>query len=169
LCNYSRCYAYSKKTIEKIVEKGYYYIAQVKENNKNLLKWIKFNSTISKPIDTHTTIDNNTHGRYETRVCEVYDDLYQIDNNYKSVKRVIKVTSIVTIDNKSTTTIHYYISNLIVDAKKFLYIIRSHWKIENSLHYVKDVSFEEDTTRTRVKQIPLIQTIMRSLAINLGV
>ena len=76
-------------------------------------------------------------------------------------------TSIVIVHNKSNTTIYYYISNLILDDKKFLYIIRSHWKIENSLHYVKDISFEEDTICTRVKQIPLIQTIIRSLAINL--
>jgi predicted transposase YbfD/YdcC len=111
--------------------------------------------------------DHNTHGRYEERVCQVYDDLYQIKNNWKSVKRIIKVTSTTLSYGKCTTETHRYISSLEVDAETFLYIIRSHWKIENSLHYVKDVSFEEDTCRTRTGQIPFMQTVMRSLAINL--
>ena len=45
-------------------------------------------------------------------------------------------------------------------------MIRSHWKIENSLHYVKDVSFEEDASRIRIGQAPLVTTLLRSLAIN---
>jgi len=62
---------------------------------------------------------------------------------------------------------HYYISSLDVTAKTFAHIIRSHWKIENSLHYVKDVSFDEDSSRIRSKQAPLISTMLRGLAINI--
>ena len=54
-----------------------------------------------------------------------------------------------------------------VDAKTFAHIVRSHWKIENSLHYVKDVSFDEDNSRICTKQAPLISTMLRSLAINI--
>jgi len=53
------------------------------------------------------------------------------------------------------------------DAKTFAYAIRNHWKIENSLHYVKDVSFDEDSSRIRSAQAPLISTMLRSLAINI--
>ena len=45
-------------------------------------------------------------------------------------------------DKKRST--HYYISNRLKEAKEFGKIIRSHWSIENSLHWVKDVVFEED-------------------------
>jgi len=148
------------------VKKGYNYVAQVKGNSKELLKWVDFNSATSKPIFEHISYDHNTHGRYEERICQVYDDLYQIENNWKNVKRIIKVTSTTLSYGKCTTEVHRYISNLEVDAKAFLHIIRSHWKIENSLHYVKDVSFEEDMCRTRTGQIPFIQTMIRSLAIN---
>ena len=92
--------------------------------------------------------------------------MYQIDNTWKSVKRIIKVTSTTLLYGKCTTEVHRYISSLEVDAQTFLHIIRSHWKIENSLHYVKDVSFEEDMCRTRTGQIPFMQTMMKSLAIN---
>ena len=141
-------------------------MAQVKGNTKELLKWVDYNSSISEPIDEHITYDHNTHGRYEERVCQVYDDLYQIENNWKNVKRIIKITSKTLSYGKYTKETHHYISSLDVDAKTFLHIIRNHWKIENSLHYVKDVSFEEDTCRTRTGQIPFVQTILRNLAIN---
>ena len=118
-------------------------------------------------MDTCTAYDHNTHGRYEERVCQVYDDLYHIQPHWEGVKRFIVITSSTRSGGKHTTQIHYYISSLEADAQTFLHLIRSHWKIENALHYVKDVSFEEDACRTRTGQIPLVQTIMRSLAINL--
>jgi len=141
-------------------------VAQVKGNSKELLKWVDYNSSLSGSIDEFISYDPNTHGRYEERICHVYDDLYQIEDTWKSVKRIIKVTSTTLSHGKCTTEVHCYISSLEVDAKTFLHIIRSHWKIENSLHYVKDVSFEEDMCRTRTGQIPFMQTMMRSLAIN---
>ena len=139
----------------------------MKANSKDLLQWVDFNSSISKPIDDYISYDHNTHGRHEERICQVYDDVYQITENWKSVKRVIKITSSTLSYGKYSTETHRYISSLEVDAKTFLHIVRSHWKIENSLHYVKDVSFEEDACRTRTGQIPFMQTILRSLAINM--
>jgi len=111
--------------------------------------------------------DYNRHGRYEERICEVYDDLYQIKNEWRSVKRVIKITSKTLSYGKCSLEQHYYISSLDVAAKTFAHIIRSHWKIENSLHYVKDVSFDEDSSRIRTHQAPLILTMLKSLAINI--
>lgn len=158
-----------KKTLHKIVKCGHDYIAQVKANQKELLKWVEFNTSIidAKPIDTHISYEHNTHGRYEERVCKIYDDLYQIKDDWKSVKRVVKITSTTQSYAKYSKEIHYYISSLNVDAKTFAHVIRSHWKIENSLHYVKDVSFDEDSSRIRTEQAPLISTMLRSIAINI--
>lgn len=158
-----------KKTLRKIVKRKHHYVAQVKGNQKELQKWVEYNTSINeaKAVSEHITYDHNTHGRHEERVCEVYDDLYQIENAWPSVKRIIKVTSTTLSYGKCTTEKHFYISSLSVDAKAFLHIIRSHWKIENSLHYVKDVSFDEDSSRIRTKQAPLISTMLRSLAINI--
>ena len=158
-----------KKTLHKIVKCGHDYIAQVKANQKELLKWVEFNTSINdaKPTDTHISYEHNTHGRYEERVCEIYDDLYQIKNDWKSANRIVKITSTTLSYGKCSVEKHYYISSLKVDAKTFGYTIRSHWKIENSLHYVKDVSFDEDSSRIRTEQAPLISTMLRSLAINI--
>ena len=83
------------------------------------------------------------------------------------VKRILKVTAKVVSYGKVTNEIRYYISDLKEDAQTFLHIIRSHWKIENSLHYVKDVTFLEDFNRMRTSQIPIVTSLLRSLAINI--
>lgn len=139
----------------------------MKGNQKELLKWSEFNSSVSSAIDTYQTYDRNTHGRYEERIVEVYDDLYMIQEEWAMVKRILKVTATVVKQGKQSRETRYYISNLEVDAKSFLHIIRSHWAIENSLHYVKDVAFLEDFNRMRTSQIPAVTSLLRSLAINL--
>ena len=123
--------------------------------------------TISKSIDNYSTYDTNDHGRYEERSIEIFDDLHMIAKDWTMVRRLLKITSkVIRYGNVSEET-RYYISNLTVDAKTFLHIIRSHWAIENSLHYVKDVAFLEDFNRMRTKQIPVVTSLLRSLAINL--
>ena len=156
-----------KKTLKKIIKKQHSFVAQVKGNQSELQKWLKFNSSQSDAIDKYSTYDHNTHGRYENRDIEIYDDLYQIDEEWFMIKRFAKVTAKIVKFNKVTTETRWYISNLTEDAETFLHIIRSHWKIENSLHYVKDVAYQEDFDRTRTEQIPYIKTTIRNYAINL--
>ena len=98
---------------------------------------------------------------------EIYDDMHIIQEEWSMVKRILKVTATVIKREKTTTESRYYISDLEVDAKTFLSIVRSHWAIENSLHYVKDVAFLEDFNRMRTSQVPTVTSLLRSLAINL--
>jgi len=98
---------------------------------------------------------------------EIYDDMHIIQEKWHMVKRILKVTATVIKRKKTTVETRYYISDLEVDAKTFLSIVRSHWAIENSLHYVKDVAFLEDFNRMRTSQIPTVTSLLRSLAINL--
>jgi len=156
-----------KKTLRKIINKQHSFVAQVKSNQSELLKWCQYNSSVSDSIDTFTTYDHNTHGRYEERYIEIYDDVYQIENEWSMVKRIIKINATVVKYGKVTHETRYYISNLKENAASFSHIIRSHWKIENSLHYIKDVTFLEDFNRMRTKQIPQVMSLLRSMAINL--
>jgi predicted transposase YbfD/YdcC len=139
------------------------------------MKWVKFNTSIqtATPVDIYTQHTNNIHGRYETRIVSIYDDLYQIKEKWKTVNTIIKVESESISNNKTTYETRFYISNLNclgknnTTAKSFAHIIRSHWKIENSLHYVKDMAFKEDLSRMRTMQIPKIASLLRSMAINI--
>ena len=99
-------------------------MAQVKRNNKELLKWVDFNTTVNeKPLDEFISYDYNTHDRYEERVCQVYDDIYQIADDWKTVQRIIKITSTTISYGKISTETHRYISSLTVDAPKPFFIL----------------------------------------------
>jgi hypothetical protein len=120
-----------KKTLKKIIKKQHSFVAQVKGNQKELLKWLEFNCSQSQAIDKYSTYDHNTHGRYENRHIQIFDDLYQIDKEWGMVNRFAKVTATISKFGNVTNEIRWYISNLEESAETFLHIIRSHWKIEN--------------------------------------
>ena len=61
----------------------------------------------------------------------------------------------------------YYISDLEESAGEFARRIRDYWKVENCVHYVRDVTFGEDRSRTRTGYLPILWAITRDLAINL--
>ncbi len=61
----------------------------------------------------------------------------------------------------------YYISSLESDAQRFLRATRSHWGIENRLHWVLDVSFREDESRVRTGNAPENLALVRHMALNL--
>ena len=108
-------------------------------------------------------------GRDERREVSVYNDLYGIDTSqWVGIKEVIKVERTVYQPNKETPSIDtsYYISSTRLQASDYNKGIRSHWAIENSLHYVKDVTFCEDTSRIRTGNAPTNFSIIRNIAIN---
>ena len=69
--------------------------------------------------------------------------------------------------NKTTTEARFYLSSLSSNAEKIALAIRSHWGIENSLHWTLDVTFSEDESRIRKQQSPENFALLLRLAINL--
>lgn len=69
---------------------------------------------------------------------------------------------------KKSQEIAYFISSLPVTTKASIFNqgIRSHWSIENSLHYVKDTTFKEDACKIRTNQAPENLSLLRNIAIN---
>lgn len=88
------------------------------------------------------------HGRIEEREVVVTNQLDWLDckSKWKDLTSLIEVTSRRTIKGKMTEEKRYYISNLELTPERAAKVIRSHWSIENHLHWNMDVNFNEDAS-----------------------
>ncbi len=71
------------------------------------------------------------------------------------------------VNGQQSVETRYYISSLASNATKVAEAVRTHWSIENSLHWVLDVSFDEDACRIRSYHAPQNMTLLRQIALNL--
>ena len=86
---------------------------------------------------------------------------------WHGLSTVIMVKSQRVLWNKTTTAIRFYISSLETDAERDSHVIRSHWSIENSCHWVLDVVFNEDASRIRKGNGAQNFGMLRRLSLNL--
>lgn len=136
-----------KKIAEKIIEKQGHYILQVKDNQKELKSQIE-NIFINQIVSNESITRDSGHGRMEKRTCRVIDNLTFLDSkeDWVGIKTIVQIESEVyqkKTEKKSEST-RYYISSLEANSKQMMDDIRSHWAIENNLHWNLDVIFKED-------------------------
>ena len=157
---------------DKIIENDANYILAVKGNQKQLLEEIKDEFKFSKSVEIDTDIDLG-HGRIETRKCSVISNfkfIQNTDNKWNSLTQVIKIESIREFKNSDKLTekaTRYYISSLKDTAVNHQSHIRSHWGVENKLHWTLDVAFSEDASRKRNKNAAQNYSILLKIALNL--
>lgn len=112
------------------------------------------------------------HGRIETRRCWVISapaELAYLRNRteWASLRSLIQIEATRRIGPTVSTDTRYYISSLTPTAQQALAIVRTHWSIENELHWVLDVAFREDDCRVRTGNAPQNLATLRHLALNL--
>jgi len=156
---------------DKIIENKADYILAVKENQPQLLEEIKDEFRFSRDIETDTDIDFG-HGRIETRTCSVISDFQFIedDKKWNKLQQIIKIESIREFKNsnkQSEKATRYYIASLIDTAANYQKNIRSHWGVENKLHWTLDVAFSEDASRKRNNNAAQNYSILLKIALNL--
>lgn len=156
---------------DKIIEQEADYILAVKGNQEQLLEDIKDEFRFAKAIDLNTN-QNVDHGRIETRVCSCITDFKFVSkgSRWKNLKTVIKLERTREFKNSDRATehaTHYYISSLEANSKIFQNAIRSHWAIENKLHWTLDVAFSEDASRKRTGNASQNFSILTKIALNL--
>lgn len=160
-----------KDIAEKIIDNDADYILAVKENQASLLENIQDEFRFGKTIQTHTHQDLG-HGRIETRVCSVITDFQHIekDNLWKNLSSIVRIESKREFKNSDKPTekaIRYYISSCTLKPNEFQQSIRLHWGIENKLHWVLDVGFNEDASRKRKQNAAQNYSVLLKIALNL--
>jgi len=156
----------------KIIENKADYILAVKENQEQLSEEIKDEFRFSKNIETDINVDYG-HGRIETRKCSVISDFQFIENSnneWNKLNQVIKIESLREFKNSDRLpekATRYYISSLMDPAINYQKNIRSHWGIENKLHWTLDVAFSEDASRKRKNNAAQNYSILLKIALNL--
>lgn len=121
--------------------------------------------------DTEHT-SGKDHGRLETRWCWTICDPAVLrglrgTQEWASLRCVAKVRARRIVDDKVTVENRYFLSSLDGQAKQLLMATRSHWQIENSLHWVLDIAFREDDSRVRKDHGAQNLATLRHIALNL--
>jgi predicted transposase YbfD/YdcC len=162
-----------KEIAAKILERGGDYVLAVKENQPTLYEDIVRLDEAARERDYAGASSASTtevrRGREEQRSCWVLTDLEELRDRAKwpELKSVIVLVRDRTAAGKNTCEKHYYISSRQVSARRFLQVIRSHWGIENGLHWQLHVNFGEDASRARSRHGAENFGVLRRIALSL--
>jgi predicted transposase YbfD/YdcC len=159
----------------KIIDKRADYVLALKGNQASLhddvVRFVaeqKANGFNDTAISRHQTVDGD-HGRIETRKTTVIADVAWLQERHKwpGLKAVVMVESTREIAGKTEHETRLYITSLALAAVDMAATIRSHWAIENSLHWVMDMVFRDDECRVRTDHAPANFTTLKHMAHNL--
>ena len=121
--------------------------------------------------DYHRTVDGD-HGRVEIREYWIISDPEFIgyldpEGEWKGLQSIGMVKAERRLEGKTSFENRYYITSLSGNAMQFGRAVRSHWGIENSLHWVLDIAFREDDSRVRSGNAAQNFAVLRHIALNL--
>lgn len=163
-----------KEICEKIIEKQADYVLSLKGNQGNLHKdvGLYFQSIESgrlKPEPhSHRVVEKN-HGRIEEReyfAVSLPKGLHS--EGWKKLTSIVKVRAKRTIQEKVSTEDRYFISSIAAEnIVEISNAVRSHWQVENSLHWRLDMSFNEDRWRSKEGNAAENMAIINKMALNL--
>jgi predicted transposase YbfD/YdcC len=152
----------------KVVEKTGDYVLALKGNQGSLHDDVR--CFLDDPARTaeiaHTMVDGG-HGRIETRTSLVSTDIGWLQERHAwpglaAIGRVVRTREVST---KSSTETAYYLLSTPLSAERFGEVTRAHWGVENGLHWVLDVTMNEDRARNRKDHGPQNIAMLRRLAL----
>ena len=160
---------------QKIVDKKADYVLALKGNQGSLREDVELfvaeqqaNGFADTTISRDTTVDGD-HGRIETRTTTVIHNVewLQKRHSWPGLKSIVVVESRREISGKVEQETRFYITSLAFLASLLGPIVRSHWAVENSLHWVMDMIFRSDECRIRTDHAPANFTTIKHIAYNL--
>lgn len=165
-----------QKEIAKVItDQEADYVLALKENHPTLYADVTLffkdgQATEFAEIDHehHETVDGD-HGRIETRHYWITSDIEWLGAkvSWPNLQSIGMVESRREIGDKVEIETRYFLTSLPCDGARFAQAVRQHWGIENSLHWVLDVSFDEDACRIRKDKGAQTFSVLRHIALNL--
>ena len=155
---------------QQVVEQGGDYVLALKGNQSSLYDDVKtFLDDAATPVVRHTQ-HGKGHGRVETRIAQVSSDVdwLQESHHWLGLQAVGKVTATRHLDGAESNQTRYYLMSEAFPPERFNQIVRAHWGIENRLHWVLDVTCNEDQARNRRDNCAANLALLRKLALNLA-
>jgi predicted transposase YbfD/YdcC len=152
------------------------YLLAVKANQPTLRSEIETFFADAPPacIESTTDVDKG-HGRIEQRIVTVAREVDWLDSDRRfpgevrlpDVATIVRVASRAELKDRGRFETRYYVSSAALSAPHAANAVRSHWAIENSLHWVLDVTFGDDQSRLRTGHGSKNMAVVRHFAINL--
>jgi predicted transposase YbfD/YdcC len=153
----------------QIIDQGGNYALALKGNQGTLHDDVSL--FLDDPAYTGTataqTVDGD-HGRIETRTATISSDIdwLQKQHDWPGLVAIGKVRRIREEADKTTQETAYYLLSTALTGERFLEVVRSHWGVENRLHWRLDVVMNEDQQRNRLDNGPNNLTVLRHMALN---
>jgi predicted transposase YbfD/YdcC len=154
---------------QKIVDQGGDYALALKANQGTLHEDVVtyFDDPAAKITATKPVVEAD-HGRIETRTATVSTDIkwLQDEHQWPGLSAICKVERTREITTKTTTQTAYYLFSAALPPERCNDVVRSHWGVENRLHWRLDVTMNEDQDRTRLDNAPHNLAVLRHMALN---
>jgi predicted transposase YbfD/YdcC len=164
-----------KEIAAKIVAGGGDYVLALKGNHEKLLAEVDETFTAAlearaRPagMARHTTSETN-RGRSERREYTVLPVPQTLRGRaeWKGLQTLVMVLRISQVAGQEKGEVSYFLSSLPPKVKTLAKLIRQHWSIESSLHWVLDVTFSEDKSRIRKQHAPQTSALLRRMAVSI--
>jgi predicted transposase YbfD/YdcC len=165
-----------REIARKIVDKKADYVLALKGNQGTLRDDVELFANEQKikgfadtTISVDQTVDGD-HGRIETRRVTVIHDIAWLQQRHRwpGLNGVVIVDSQREIGSKTERETRYYITSSNLAADRLGRVVRDHWAIENSLHWVMDMTFRDDECRIRTENAPENVVTLKHMAVNLA-
>jgi predicted transposase YbfD/YdcC len=154
----------------QVIEQGGDYVLALKANQGTLFADVQLFVDDPKTSLARAESVDGDHGRIEVRQAALSPDIawLQAHHAWPGLRAIGKVTAARETPAKTSIETRYFLMSQILTPERFLAIVRAHWGIENGLHWVLDVTMNEDQMRNRKDNGPENLALLRRLALNLA-
>jgi predicted transposase YbfD/YdcC len=154
----------------QVIEQGGDYVLALKANQGTLFADVQLFVDDPKTSLARAESVDGDHGRIEVRQAALSPDIAWLQEHHAwpGLRAIGKVTAARETPAKTSIETRYFLMSQILTPERFLAIVRAHWGIENGLHWVLDVTMNEDQMRNRKDNGPENLALLRRLALNLN-